>query len=224
MSTGQPVIRAFSTYDGENMPKDEEMKKFYALGVNLAMQTGSQLKSLLNSEELQAMLDGHNDMLSDKVKNSQGLLSEYGPACNAVLTARADANMNEKKKEGVNFMADFLVKNPNAQRTSSGLIFHETVAGTGKGVEDGASVVVHYHGTFVDGKVFDSSVERGSPLEFQCDKVIAGWAEGIKMMKEGGKATLVIPSDLAYGDNGSPPVIPPASTLVFDVELLEVKA
>lgn len=81
---------------------------------------------------------------------------------------------------------------------------------------------MHYHGTLSDGTVFDSSVERGEPLKFPLSNVIAGWQEGVAMMKAGGKATLVVPSDLAYGDSGSPPVIPPGATLRFDVELIEV--
>jgi FKBP-type peptidyl-prolyl cis-trans isomerase len=81
---------------------------------------------------------------------------------------------------------------------------------------------VHYHGTLIDGTVFDSSVERGEPIKFPLRNVIKGWQEGLALMRKGGKATLVMSSELAYGDNGSPPVIAPGATLVFDVELLEI--
>ena len=85
-----------------------------------------------------------------------------------------------------------------------------------------STVRVHYHGTLVDGTVFDSSKERGEPLEFPLRNVIKGWQEGVALMKVGGKATLVCPPDIAYGDSGSPPVIAPGATLVFEVELLNV--
>lgn len=81
---------------------------------------------------------------------------------------------------------------------------------------------MHYHGTLSDGTVFDSSVKRGEPLKFPLRNVIKGWLEGVSMMAVGGKATLVVPPELGYGDAGSPPVIPPGATLTFEVELLEV--
>ena len=83
-------------------------------------------------------------------------------------------------------------------------------------------VSVHYHGTLPDGKVFDSSVQRGQPAEFPLNQVIPCWTEGVQKMKVGGKARLVCPSTIAYGDQGRPPVIPGGATLVFEVELLEV--
>jgi FKBP-type peptidyl-prolyl cis-trans isomerase len=83
-------------------------------------------------------------------------------------------------------------------------------------------VKVHYTGKLTDGTVFDSSVERGQPATFPLNQVIKCWTEGVAMMKVGGKAKLVCPSDIAYGDRGAPPKIKPGSTLVFDVELLEI--
>jgi FKBP-type peptidyl-prolyl cis-trans isomerase FkpA/FKBP-type peptidyl-prolyl cis-trans isomerase FklB len=82
---------------------------------------------------------------------------------------------------------------------------------------------VHYHGTLIDGTVFDSSVQRGEPIKFPLRNVIKGWQEGVSMMKVGGKATLVVPAEIAYGSQGAPPMIAPGATLVFDVELLEVE-
>jgi len=110
-------------------------------------------------------------------------------------------------------------------KTASGLEYEETQAGTGAQAKAGDTVRVHYTGKFPDGKVFDSSVSRGEPLEFPLGKgrVIRGWDEGIALMKVGGKATLTIPPQLAYGESGASGVIPPNATLIFDVELVGIK-
>ena len=110
-------------------------------------------------------------------------------------------------------------------KTQSGLDFIEVVEGKGKQAEAGKTVAVHYTGKFQDGRVFDSSVSRGEPIEFTLGQgmVIRGWDEGIAMMRVGGKAQLIIPPDLAYGEKGAGGVIPPNATLVFDVELVSVK-
>lgn len=109
--------------------------------------------------------------------------------------------------------------------TSSGLEYVEVVAGTGSAPKSGETVSVHYIGTFPDGRKFDSSVDRNEPFEFRlgAGQVIKGWDEGIALMKVGGKAKLIIPANLAYGDRGAGGVIPPGATLHFDVELLGIK-
>ena len=104
------------------------------------------------------------------------------------------------------------------------MIYTEIKAGTGAQPNAASFVKVNYVGTFIDGKEFDSSVKRGQPVEFPLGQVIPCWTEGVGMMKVGGKARLVCPSEIAYGDRGRPPIIPGGATLVFEVELLEVKA
>jgi FKBP-type peptidyl-prolyl cis-trans isomerase len=110
-------------------------------------------------------------------------------------------------------------------KTASGLEYKEIEAGTGVQALSGMMVRVHYTGKLPNGKVFDSSIPRGEPIEFKlgAGRVIKGWDEGIALMKVGGKATLTIPPQLGYGERGAGGVIPPNATLIFDVELVSAK-
>jgi peptidylprolyl isomerase len=104
-----------------------------------------------------------------------------------------------------------------------GLIIQDLVVGTGKVAPPNSTVTIHYRGTLTDGSEFDSSYSRGQPATFPLDRLIKGWQEGIPGMKVGGKRKLTIPYQLAYGEAGRPPVIPPKATLVFEIELFDVK-
>jgi FKBP-type peptidyl-prolyl cis-trans isomerase len=106
--------------------------------------------------------------------------------------------------------------------TKSGLEYTELKAGTGESPKRTNVVEVHYHGTFEDGSVFDSSVDRGKPATFPLTRVIRCWTEGVTMMRVGGKSRLVCPPNIAYGARGMPPRIPPNATLTFEVELLRI--
>lgn len=209
---------------GGNMPDDDKLKPFYALGINVAKQVGGELKQILDAEEVKVMLDGFNDSMKGENPEDMAILQQYGPELNALLQGRAVKAVETEKEKGKDFIASYLLKNPRAQQTSSGLVFNEILAGVGAQPTGASTVLVHYHGTLSDGTVFDSSVQRGEPIKFPLKNVIMGWQEGVAMMKTGGKAELVVPSELAYGDNGSPPVIPPGATLIFEVELIEVVA
>jgi FKBP-type peptidyl-prolyl cis-trans isomerase len=120
---------------------------------------------------------------------------------------------------------DNSLRNGETMKTASGLEYIEIEAGTGAQAQAGKTVSVHYTGKFQDGKVFDSSISRGEPISFPLGqgRVIKGWDEGIALMKVGGKAQLIIPPELGYGERGAGGVIPPNATLVFDVELVAVK-
>ncbi|HXH17763.1 MAG TPA: peptidylprolyl isomerase [Chitinophagales bacterium] len=123
------------------------------------------------------------------------------------------------------FRKEMLAMFPDAKETASGLMYIIQQEGTGENPAPGKTVSVHYNGTLVDGTKFDSSYDRGQPLEFPIGqgRVIKGWDEGISLLKKGGKAKLIIPYFLAYGEQGYPPVIPTKATLLFDVELVDVK-
>jgi FKBP-type peptidyl-prolyl cis-trans isomerase FkpA len=118
-------------------------------------------------------------------------------------------------------MAENSIK-PGIKTTISGLQYEVLTEGTGAQPLPSDFVRVHYRGALLDGSVFDSSYDRGEPVEFPLDGVIAGWSEGLLLMKEGGKSRLYIPSRLAYGAQGAGGAIPPNATLIFEVELLEI--
>jgi FKBP-type peptidyl-prolyl cis-trans isomerase FkpA len=111
---------------------------------------------------------------------------------------------------------------PGAVKTSSGLIYKELRQGNGPSPKPTDVVTVNYRGTLVNGTEFDSSYKRGEPASFPLNRVIPCWTEGLQKMKEGGKSQLVCPGAIAYGEAGSPPVIPPNATLIFEVELIKI--
>jgi FKBP-type peptidyl-prolyl cis-trans isomerase FkpA len=206
-------------------PYDDEKMPFYALGVNLARQVGGQtgFKSLMEEEELDLILKGFGEEITGtSTTDAETVLMTYGPALNKILQERSAGIMDRVKEEGEEFIQGFLDCNEEAIKTESGLVYYEMKEGDGAQPTTANTVEVHYHGTLTDGTVFDSSVERGQTISFPLGGVIKGWQEGLAMMKEGGKATLVIPYDLAYGEAGSGDTIPPGATLKFEVELFKV--
>jgi FKBP-type peptidyl-prolyl cis-trans isomerase len=123
------------------------------------------------------------------------------------------------------FSAELGIDTAAMTKTPNGLQYQDVKVGQGAEAKRGSTAVVHYTGWLTDGKKFDSSRDRGTPFDFEvgAGEVIAGWDLGVAGMKVGGQRKLVIPADLGYGAAGAPPVIPPGATLVFDVELLEVR-
>lgn len=128
----------------------------------------------------------------------------------------------ENKAAGAAFLATNATK-PNVKTTASGLQYEILTPGTGTTSPKATdTVTVHYKGTTIDGKEFDSSYSRGEPTSFPLNRVIPGWTEGVQLMKEGAKYRFYIPSELAYGEQGAGPIAP-NSTLIFDVELIKIQ-
>lgn len=196
----------------------EEDKIFYSMGIML----GSNLERLkLSDAELAALYKGVHD--ASHSKKPEVDVAEYQPKIQTMFQERMKKIADEQKGVGEKFLADFMAKNPNAKKTESGLVYIIETEGSAVRPNAEDEVEVHYHGTLTDGTVFDSSVERGQKISFPLNRVIKGWTEGLQLIGEGGKVKLVIPSHLAYGEQGAPPKIPGNATLIFDVELFSVK-
>jgi FKBP-type peptidyl-prolyl cis-trans isomerase len=200
-------------------PKTDDEKALYSLGVA----TGRDLQGFsLTDQELEMVKAGFSDGIRDTGKLKQDEMTAVLPKLQELYKTRMEANAKKEKEAG----AAYLVKaaaEKGAVKAASGLVYRETKAGTGAAPKPEDVVKVHYTGKFPSGKVFDSSVERKEPASFPLNGVIPCWTEGVGMMKVGGKATIVCPPDLAYGDEGRPPQMPGGATLVFDVELLEIE-
>jgi FKBP-type peptidyl-prolyl cis-trans isomerase len=149
-------------------------------------------------------------------------LKAYGPKIGMMARERAKVKADKEREKAKPFLAK-MAQEPGAQVLPSGLIYFEVQAGTGPAPAATDSVKAFYKGTLVDGTVFDSSAKHGDkPLEFPLNGVIPCWTEGIQKMKVGGKAKLVCPSEIAYGDRGQGAAIPGGATLIFEVELADV--
>ena len=196
----------------------DEQKTLYAIGIAVSGQLGS---LALSEAELEIVKQGITDGALQRPPKVE--MQTYGPKIQQFAQGRASVSAEKEKKAGAAFIAKAAAE-PGAKKTTSGAIVKEMKAGTGPMPKATDTVKVHYHGTLMDGTVFDSSVQRGQPATFPLSGVIKCWTEGVQEIKVGGKSRLVCPSDVAYGDRGSPPKIKPGSTLVFEVELLEIAA
>jgi FKBP-type peptidyl-prolyl cis-trans isomerase FklB len=208
--------RSSTALGGEVSLATMEDSLAYALGVsigeNLKQSGFDELNTAAMNQALKDVYGGDSTRMS--VEDATMIINDF-------MMAKTEAEAAGAKQAGQDFLAE------NAERegvitTASGLQYEVITEGTGASPSATDQVTVHYHGTLIDGTVFDSSVDRGQPATFPLNGVIPGWTEGLQFMKEGGKTKLFIPSDLAYGDQGAGELIGPGATLIFEVELIKV--
>ncbi|MEZ5524217.1 MAG: FKBP-type peptidyl-prolyl cis-trans isomerase [Pseudomonadales bacterium] len=200
---------------------DSDYKKLsYGLGLNIGSGIAQQGVPELDVDALLAGI--RESVAGEEPRITQSELSEAVARIQQAETEKMQQLAEANLAEGQAFLAE------NGQRegvvtTESGLQYEILTEGEGASPEANSIVKTHYHGTLIDGSVFDSSVEKGEPIEFAVNQVIPGWTEALQLMKIGSKWRLYVPADLAYGEYSPGPDIPPQSTLIFEVELLDFK-
>ena len=216
LSTGLLAQEAEPATDEAALATEDD-KLLYTMGMALAQQIG---QFGITEAELEIVGLG----LADAVlgRGTKVDLQTYGPKLQGFAESRVGAMAAAEKTKSAEFVTSMAAET-GAVTTDSGLVITEITAGTGANPAAGDRVRVHYHGKLRDGKVFDSSVDRGEPTEFGLNQVIPCWSEGVQLMKVGGKSRLTCPSDIAYGDQGRPG-IPGGAALSFEVELLAIVA
>lgn len=204
----------------ERVDKAGEAETLYALGALL----GQKLTGFhLSAREQEAVKRGFADAVAGrKLKLPEADLELWGPKVDAAMGRRITPEISAAQAKGKAF-ADMEARQPGAVQTRSGLVFRTLTPGSGRAPVAADTVKVVYEGKLIDGRVFDSSAAHGGPAEMHLNQVIPCWTEGVQRMKTGEKARLVCPSSIAYGVQGRPPQIPGGATLVFEVELVEVK-
>jgi len=199
-------------------PQTDDQKAFYALGVGVSKQL-VQLQPL-SKDEVEMIAAGLTDTLTGKPPKADP--EAFGAKIREIAQARMKVAGEAEKKKGQEFL-EKAAKEKGVKKTESGLLYQETTPGTGEQPKATDTVKVNYRGTLIDGTEFDSSYKRNQPATFPLSGVVKCWTEGLQLMKAGGKAKIICPSDIAYGDRGSPPTIKPGSTLVFEVELISIE-
>jgi FKBP-type peptidyl-prolyl cis-trans isomerase FkpA len=198
-------------------PATEEQKTLYAIGMLVSR---SLAPFSLTPDELEFVKQGLTD--ANNGKGTAVDLNVYNPKVQELARSRRKAQGEKLASANKEFL-EKAAGEKGAVKTGSGLVFLSLKEGGGATPVATDTVKVNYRGTLPDGREFDSSYKRGTPAEFRLDGVIKCWTEGLQRMKVGGKAKLVCPSTLAYGEAGAGDLILPGAALVFEVELLDVK-
>lgn len=211
------ILTGTTLFAAEQPAMTEEQKTLYAIGVSVA-------RSLAVFDLTQAEFDYVKQGLVDTQSGKKNTIemTSYAGKIQELAKARRKASGDKQLGAGKDFL-EKAAKEKGAVKTDSGMVYTSLSEGKGESPKAADTVKVNYRGTLIDGKEFDSSYKRGRPLEFKLENVIKCWTEGVQKMKPGGKAKLVCPPDLAYGENGAGDLILPGATLAFEVELLEVK-
>lgn len=198
-------------------------KVSYALGMGIGAQLMGMGAEKLNIDDFaQAIKDCMSGKTQMSNSEAQKVAQDFFAEQEKVQRAKAAELGKAAREKGEQYLAEN-AKKEDVITTPSGLQYKVITEGTGRSPKATDSVKCHYEGFLIDGTVFDSSVQRGQPATFPLGGVIAGWTEGLQLMKEGGKTRFFIPYNLAYGEAGAAGAIPPYAALIFDVELLEVK-
>ena len=197
-------------------PANDDQKTLYALGLAISQSLGV---FTLSEAEFEMVKNGITDGVLKRPPKVD--LQTFGPKIQQLQQARSAVVAESEKKTGAAFLAK-AASEKGSTKTESGIVITTLKPGSGAAPKTTDTVKVHYHGTLIDGTVFDSSVKRGEPATFPLGQVIKCWTEGVQQIKVGGKSRLICPSNLAYGERGSPPMIKPGATLVFEVELLDI--
>ena len=201
--------------------KDPKARVSYALGSDIGTNLKRQDLDLDPKILASAIADAFAGKSAMTEKDVRAALDDLRKMAMAKMEAKSKVDGEKNVKDGEAFLAAN-AKKEGVKTTASGLQYKVLKAGTGAMPKSSDEVKVHYHGTLIDGTVFDSSVERGEPVSFPVTGVIPGWVEALQLMKVGDKWQLTIPSKLAYGPNGAGGKIGPNAVLVFDVELLAI--
>ena len=201
--------------------KSQEMTETEKISYALGADIGGSLKGLGLDLNLESFMQGVSDAMNGQNKFSPEELQTIFQLVNQKVQEKQNNAMASEKEKGAKFLAENK-KQPGVIETASGLQYKVVKMGDGPKPTATDKVKVHYHGTLIDGTVFDSSVERGEPITFPLNGVIRGWTEGVQLMPVGSKFIFYIPSELAYGDRGAGQIIKGGATLIFEVELLEI--